>query len=99
MNNDTSDAQRRGRQVRMICRFPGLPLAVIACAPGATEPAAAAPFGYAASTVAPATAPPFVYVANHGSNDVSQFAAPKSRMGRSRRSPRRPWPPGSTRRR
>ena len=80
MTDDTRDAQRRGSQVRTICRFSGLPLAVIACGLGAAAPAAAAPFGYVASTAAPAAAPPFVYVANHGSEDVSQFAAPLSRM-------------------
>ncbi len=39
----------------------------------------AIPAGAAAG--APAAAAPFVYVANHGSNDVSQFAAPRSISG------------------
>jgi uncharacterized repeat protein (TIGR01451 family) len=36
--------------------------------------------GNALGAAAPVEASPFVYVANHGGNDVSQFAAPLSRM-------------------
>jgi len=50
---------------------------VIACVLGGAAPAAAAPVrAFAARGGSPATAAPFVYTANHGRNDVSQFAAP-----------------------
>jgi hypothetical protein len=53
-----------------------LTLAVmIACALGGASSAAAAPLPDAAARVSSSTAL-FVYTANHGRNDVSQFAAP-----------------------
>jgi DNA-binding beta-propeller fold protein YncE len=64
-------------------RAPRVVLAVVvAGALGGAAPAIAAPSpGRASQAGGPAVAAPFVYTANHGRNDVSQFAAPLAGHG------------------